>query len=109
LLTLCGVEVPKGMQGVNLARLLTAGKGPSPDSIYGEGGLGQPHAWRMIVRGRYKLVVDSALQPTHLYDLSHDPYERENLVSKSSERRIRDELKALLRRWAERTRDPLVV
>ena len=105
LLTLCGVEAQKGMQGVNLASLLTAGRGPSPESIYAEGGLGQPHEWRMIVRGRYKLVVDSALRPTHLYNLSQDPYEQENLVAKSSQRRNRDELTALLRRWAARTGD----
>lgn len=105
LLSLCGVEAQKGMQGVNLASLLTRGRGPSPESIYAEGGLGQPHEWRMIVRGRYKLVVDSALRPTHLYNLSQDPYERENLVAKSSERRNRDGLKALLRRWAARSGD----
>lgn len=42
LLSLCGVEAHKRMQGVNLAGLLTLGKGPSPESIYAEGGLGQP-------------------------------------------------------------------
>jgi arylsulfatase A-like enzyme len=59
----------------------------------------------MIVRGGYKLVVDSALRPTHLYNLSDDPYERENLVANSSQQGNRDELKALLRRWAARTGD----
>ena len=95
LLSLCGIEPQKGMQGVNLANLLTRGRGPSPESIYAEGGLGQPHEWRMIVRGRYKLVVDSALRPTHLYNLNQDPYERENLVAKSS--------RAPEPRWVEST------
>jgi arylsulfatase A-like enzyme len=105
LLSLCWLKAPQGMQGVNLASLLTHGRGPSPQSIYAEGGLGQPHEWRMVVRGRYKLVGDSALRPTHLYNLGQDPYEQENLVAKSSQRRTRDELTALLRRWAARTGD----
>ena len=90
---------------MNLASLLTRGRGRSPEAIYAEGGLGQPHEWRMIARGKYKLVVDSALRPTHLYNLGEDPYEQENLVAKSSQRRNRDELKALLQRWAARTGD----
>jgi len=109
LLTLCGVELPKGMQGVNLAGLLTSDRGPSPESIYAEGGLGQPHEWRMIVRGRDKLVVGPALRPTHLYDLSQDPNEQENLVEKSSRHRVRLDLLTLLRGWAERTGDSAAV
>jgi arylsulfatase A-like enzyme len=105
LLSLCRVEAQKEMQGVNLASLLTSGRGRSPESIYAEGGIGQPHEWRMIIRGGYKLVVDAALRPTHLYNLSEDPYERENLDAKSSQRGNRDELKALLQRWAARTGD----
>lgn len=105
LLALCGVQAPDGMQGVNLASLLTTGRGPLPESIYAQGGLGQPHEWRMIVRGKYKLVVDSALRPTHLYHLIHDDYEQENLVAKSSQHRNREELNAQLRRWAARTGD----
>jgi arylsulfatase A-like enzyme len=107
LLSLCGVAAPKEMQGVNLASLLTRRRGSSPESIYAEGGFGQSHEWRMIVRGSYKLVVDSALRPTHLYNLSRDPYEQENLVANSSQRRNRDDLKAVLRRWAARTGDPV--
>jgi len=108
LLALCGLEPPKGMQGVNLAKLLTSNTGVSPESIYAEGGLGQPHEWRMIVRGRYKLVVDSALRPTHLYDLSRDQYEQENLVEMPSQRGISEDLRALLRRWAARTGDRVI-
>lgn len=105
LLSLCGVKAPGPMQGVDLAGLLTRVKGPLPGSIYAEGGLGQPHEWRMVVRGRSKLVVNSALRPTHLYHLAEDPYEQENLVAQPSSRRNCEELQALLRRWAARTGD----
>jgi len=105
LLSFCGVDGLKGKQGANLASLLTRGRGPSPESVYAEGALGQPQEWRMIVRGSYKLVIDSALRPTHLFNLSQDPYEQENLAAKPSQSRTRDELLALLRRWSARTGD----
>jgi hypothetical protein len=59
----------------------------------------------MVVRGLDKLVVDSNLKPTHLYNLGQDPYEFKNLLSEGPERRKVDELLALLRRWAFRTSD----
>src|SRR5262249_11489397 len=71
LLSLCGVEAQKGMQGVNLAGRLTGGRGPSPGAIYAEGAIGQADEWRMILRGRHKLVADSSLRPVHLYDLGN--------------------------------------
>jgi hypothetical protein len=95
------------MQGVNLAGSLTHSSGRWPDSVYAEGGIGQPNERRMVVRGRHKLVVDSALRPIHLYNLHRDPYELENLASKSSKRAICDPLKAMLLRWATRTGDPI--
>jgi arylsulfatase A-like enzyme len=57
----------------------------------------------MIVRGNHKLVTDSALRPTQLYNLAADPYELEDRVAAPSERRTCDELQALLRQWATRT------
>ncbi len=61
--------------------------------------------WRMLVRGLDKLVVNTGLEVTHLYNLGQDPQETNNLVADSSERRKRDELLALLRRWILRTGD----
>ena len=105
LLALCGAAAPEGMQGLNLSALLAGGDGPQPESIYAEGKLGQPGEWRMIVRGLDKLVVDASLKPTHLYNLGQDPYELKNLFAEGPERRKRDELVALLRRWVFRTSD----
>ena len=107
LLGLCGVPPLQGMQGTNVAGLLTGGKGRSAEGVYAEGGIGQLHEWRMIVRGPYKLVADAALRPTRLYHLDRDPFEMENLVTSPSQHRIRDELQALLRRQAIRTGDPI--
>src|SRR5262245_47314449 len=90
------------MQGENLSRLLTQGRGPAR-VIYCEGGIYQPQPWRMAVRGNYKLVSDAALSPTQLYDLAADPYELDNRVAATSERRNRGELQSLLRQWTART------
>lgn len=103
LLGLCGVEAPRGTQGANLRTLLTTGRGDAPESIFSEGGLGQSHEWRMIVRGSHKLVVDASWHPTHHYDLSRDPFEQDNLVAKPAARRTMDDLHRRLRRWSDRT------
>jgi arylsulfatase A-like enzyme len=105
LLSLCGVEPPSEMQGVNLAGWITEGEGARPESIYAEGELGTPAEWRMVVRGLDKLVVDANLKVTQLFNLGHDPYEMTNLVADAAEMRKRDELMALLRRWMLRTSD----
>jgi arylsulfatase A-like enzyme len=98
LLALCGLERLDGMQGANFTERRA-------ESIYAEGMLGDPGEWRTVVRGMDKLVVDSHLKVTHLYNLGQDPYEMKNLAEDSSERRKRDELLALLRRWILRTSD----
>jgi len=108
LLSLCGVEPPAGMQGVDLSGWLTRGKGPPPSSIFAEGKLGSAEEWRMVVRGLDKLVVDSNLSPTHLYDLGQDPYELRNLATDPSRRRKRDEMLTALRRWMLRTSDRIL-
>ena len=90
------------MQGDNLTGVLTQGRRPAR-VIYCEGGVYQPQPWRMAVRGNYKLVADAALSPTQFYDLAEDPYELDDRVAATSERRNRDELQSLLRQWAVRT------
>jgi arylsulfatase A-like enzyme len=103
LLSLCGVEPPAGMQGMDLSKWLTRGAGPRRTSIYAEGELGSAAEWRMVVRGLDKLVVDYTLKPTHLYHLGQDPYELRNLATAPDERRKREEMLTLLRRWMSRT------
>jgi arylsulfatase A-like enzyme len=93
------------MQGADLSGWLTGGRGARRKSIYAEGGLGSPAEWRMVVRGLDKLVVDYTLRPTHLYCLGKDPYELRNLATVAAERRKRDEMLTLLRRWMSRTSD----
>jgi arylsulfatase A-like enzyme len=108
LLGLCGVERPAGIQGADLTGLLADGRGARPESIYAEGSLGSPAEWRMVVRGRDKLVVDFNQQPTRLYRLDRDPYELRNLVADAAARRERDEMLTILRGWMSRTSDRIL-
>ncbi len=105
LLGLCGVDAPPEMHGVDLSDLIRTGKGDPPESVYAEGRLRSEGEWRMLVRGLDKMVVNTGLEVTHLYNLGQDPQETVNLVADSAERRKRDELLALLRRWILRTGD----
>jgi len=74
LLTLCGMEIPEGVQGQDLF-----GKMP-PEVAFAEGQLGEPDEWRMLVRGYDKLIATPRAEVTHLFNLAEDPLEMTNLV-----------------------------
>ncbi len=97
ILRFCGAEVPDNVQGLDLSA--------RRQSVYSSGRLGEPDEWRMLTRGLDKLVVDRALNVTHLFNLGLDPFELENLARDPSQDLKRDELKALLRDWMRRTGD----
>lgn len=101
-LALCAVEPPEGLHGHNLLR-------ERPEWVCMEGRLGQPGEWRAIVRGYEKLVVNRNGDVTHLFNLSEDPEEMDNLAThyeKSQQiRRTADALKALLLVWRKQTND----
>lgn len=105
LLALCGVEIPDGVQGRNLAETMRSGEGERPESVYSYGKLGEAGEWRMIVRGLDKLVVNSKMETTHLYNLGQDPDETHNLATEIGAGRNRDELKAHLRAWVKKLGD----
>ncbi len=102
LLGVCGVDLPRGMQGRNLASALARGRVPS-EAIFAEGELGTPNEWRMVVRDPFKLVVDAQIQPTRLYHLTHDPYEMKNLLHSQAMSRVQERLLGELRNWMTRT------
>jgi arylsulfatase A-like enzyme len=105
LLSMCGVVPPSTVQGRDLSELILTGKGEEPSSIYAEGRMNSVNEWRMVVRGYDKLVVNSKLKATHLYNLGQDPFEKENGALSPKFSRQRDELMALLNRWRFRTGD----
>jgi len=90
LLTLCGMEIPEGVQGIDLF-----GKTP-PEVGYSEGKLGEEDEWRMMVRGYDKLVATPKGEITHLLNLADDPYELTNLVRDPAQKLKLASLKAQL-------------
>jgi arylsulfatase A-like enzyme len=105
LLALFGIDLPPEMQGRDLSATMINGEGERPESIYSYGRIGEPGEWRMLVRGLDKLVVNTKLEATHLFNLGQDPLEMRNLATEIGSARNRDELKAHLRAWMKRAGD----
>ena len=104
-LSLCGASVPGDVQGRNLVAAMMRTEGGGQESVLCEGKLGSAEEWRMVVRGLDKLVVDTRLDVTHLFNLGQDPLETDNLARDPALELKRDELKALLKEWMRRTED----
>lgn len=115
LLGLCGVAVPKEVQGRNLAYVPTGKDGPAPpDSVYlmnmGPGWPGRGKwvgFWRGVRTDRwvYARWHDNEHEPV-LFDLKEDPYEMHNLAGKSKVTQVQKELEDRLQRWIKETGDP---
>jgi arylsulfatase A-like enzyme len=105
LLSMCGLPVPGEIQGRDLAEQIFGQKGDRPDAVYAEGKLGDKDEWRMLVRGYDKIVTDLEGRATHLYNLSDDPDELNNLALVSAEQLKRDSLLAEQQVWMRRLGD----
>jgi arylsulfatase A-like enzyme len=88
ILTLCGMEIPEGVQGQDLF-----GKSP-PEVVFAEGEFQE--AWRMLVRGYDKIIATPKAEITHLFNLADDPYELTNLVHDPAQKLKLASLKAQL-------------
>jgi arylsulfatase A-like enzyme len=99
LLGLRGVEIPEGIQGVDLF-----GKMP-PEVAYSEGKLGEPDEWRMMVRGYDKLIATPKGEITHLFNLADDPFEQTNLARDPAQKLKLASLKAQLQAQMKKLSD----
>ncbi len=104
-LGLAGAAIPSAVQGLDQSAAIFSGKDGPRESLYAYGKLNTPQQWRMVIRGRDKLVIDAKEEVTHLYNLADDPYEQTNLAAELSHSRSRDELKAHLLDWRRRLGD----
>jgi len=105
LLSMCGVPVPGEIQGRDLAEQIFRQNGNRPDAVYAEGKLGDKDEWRMLVHGYDKIVTDLEGHVTHLYNLSEDPSELNNLALVSAEQLKRDSLLAEQQVWMRKLGD----
>lgn len=112
LLGLCGVDVPKTVEGQDLSAPLLRGQTPKVDAAllmcpapFGQwtrsrGG----RVYRGLRTRRYTYVRDLN-GPWLLYDLVKDPYQLRNLRGHKEYARVQSRLDALLKRKLEETRD----
>jgi arylsulfatase A-like enzyme len=109
LLSLCGVKVPRDMQGSDLSGVVLGQTDRGPDSVFFQifvpfAGDGTPHPWRGVRTGRY-MYARTQKEPWVLYDLEKDPFERKNLAKDPGSAAVRRELEARLARWMKDTGD----
>ena len=109
LLSLCGINSPRTMQGTDLSSVILGRTQGGPTSAYFQifvpshaGGV--LHAWRGVRTERYMYARTEA-EPWVLYDLKDDPYEMTNLAHTDSASAIRIEMEAMLAQWMEKTKD----
>ena len=108
LLSLMGLPVPAGVEGMDISRLLLTGSGAEPEAalMMGTGKtavFGDGFEWRGIRTKQYTYAVYRVDGEEHLYDNTADPYQMNNLAA--SRRGLRDELDALMRSMMDRIGD----
>jgi arylsulfatase A-like enzyme len=116
LLALCGVAIPAGVQGHNLAHVVTGKDGGTlPDSVYLMNmGTGWPDRerwtgfWRGVrterwVYARWNKRDD---HESILFDHQNDPYELNNLAGNPKFADVQQRMEARLKKWMADTGDP---
>jgi arylsulfatase A-like enzyme len=109
LLGLCGLGIPRSMQGTDLSRAVLRRSAAGPDSaffqIFGPfNGDSTPFGWRGVRTGRY-MYARSQQQPWVLFDLERDPDEMRNLAGTPSAAAVQAAMEKKLRGWMKRTGD----
>ncbi len=110
LLDLCGVKVPKTMQGVSLAPVIrdpAKVKGPREAffQIFGPyQGDGTEGAWRGVRTERY-MYARFEQKPWVLYDVQSDPFEQKNLADDPASAGLVKEMEAKVAAWMRKTGD----
>ncbi|HEU5117755.1 MAG TPA: sulfatase [Isosphaeraceae bacterium] len=109
MLALCGLPVPRSMQGTDLSRLVLGETEQGPDSVFFQifvpyDGDGTSGAWRGV-RTNHHMYARSSEGPWLLYDLENDPYEQKNLIGDPTSQALQKRLDARLSRWMEQVGD----
>jgi arylsulfatase A-like enzyme len=109
LLALCGLPVPKEMQGTDLSELVLGRTEKGPDAIFFQifvpfAGDGTPNPWRGLRTTRF-MYARTEMGPWVFYDLKKDPSELKNLVRNQTYADFRKQIEARLAAWMERIGD----
>ena len=106
--TLCdltGFRTPATVEGISLRGALRDSRAATRDSVY----FAYRHFQRGVRTRDWKLLRYNAggVQNTQLFDIRHDPWERNNLAGGSANAARLREMTALLNAWMRKTDDPL--
>jgi arylsulfatase A-like enzyme len=108
LLDLCGSRPAAGMQGVSYADYLLGRSQHTPEMahlmIYTKTEANEFNPWRGVRSRKYKYARFQD-KPWMLYDLEKDPYEMNNLVDDSRQRKLVARLDAEIARTMRETGD----
>lgn len=100
---LCGVELPPGVAGHSMAKVLKGETAASARPVFAEDQSG----WAMVRADRWKLVTDIRGEKCRmLFSLADDPFEMKNLVGTETASDIENRLLELLQQW--RKENPLL-
>jgi arylsulfatase A-like enzyme len=109
LLSMCDIDVPSEMQGVDISQNLFGQSDAKPDSAFFQI-LGPYHnittkkGWRGVRTDRY-MYARTEDEPWVLFDLENDPYELNNLIDDPAARPLRIEMEHKLADWMHKTGD----
>lgn len=98
---LADVPVPPSVEGLSLVPVLKGKQRTRRDSVFTAYGKVQ----RAVRDDRWKLIVYPQINRGQLFDLRHDPFERNNLAAKPQSRKQIVRLTALLKKWQAETGD----
>ncbi|MDP8246043.1 MAG: sulfatase [Candidatus Hinthialibacter antarcticus] len=109
MLGLCGLDVPREMQGSDLSAYIEGKTDKSPDSafmqIFGPYAHGTvENAWRGVRTERY-MYARYQDKPWLLFDLKNDPYQMNNLVGNPKYAPVQQNLDARTLAWMDATGD----
>jgi arylsulfatase A-like enzyme len=113
LLGLAGIDVPDGVQGLDLSHIALGEEGPEPDSAYLQIlGPGWPHRgpwvgfWRGVRTQRWTYARWYGSGDVWLFDRQSDPFEMKNLAGDPAHAAVQERLERRLRQWIDETGDP---
>ena len=109
LLTLCGLDIPGGVEGSDLSRVWTGRTKRGPNSAFLADYVSFSEArdlpeWRGVRTDRYSFIstIDG---PWMLFDNQKDPYQLRNILHEPEGRATRRKLERELDGWLDRTSD----
>jgi arylsulfatase A-like enzyme len=119
LLSLCGLPIPKEMQGTDLSRVVLGQTDQGPDSVFFQifvtfAGDDTPQPWRGLRTDRHMYARTEA-GPWVLFELTSDPYERKDLshdpahadILRQLDAKLIAQMKQTVDSWAENSMVPV--